>query len=416
MANTKHDRHVCIIDPSFTLESPSMKHLVYSVPALIGKGWRITVMAERVEQGLPVEFFRLRPRSRIPWLRTWEFLSMMQVNLRKFRCQHPGAVIFGTAGLPSNADVSAVHFLLHVWLQEARKIPDMNLRERAALCISRLDQRRFTRHFASDETILWLPVSESIADELLKVVPRPKRVCVLPNSYDESRFNSDTRDRFRKQKRIELNFDTKDFVFVFLSQGHYRRKGFWVAVEALAQLRREKSDMAYHPHLLVVGGTSRTLARLQRELSRRVSAWSTWIRFTGMIDRPEESLAAADAFLFPSFFEAFCLAEIEAAAMSLPLLLTAHHGSEMILQNGRNGLIISGNQALLVEQLHEFLSGSSLLGPIDPITLLPRNFQPSVGRALTRQQYSDYLLVLLDKAREAKHEQVLGSYRSASRQ
>lgn len=404
MANTRHDRHVCIIDPSFTLESPSMKHLVYSVPALIGKGWRITVIAERVEPGLPVEFLRLRPRTRIPWLRTWEFLAMMQVNLRKFRYQHPEAVIFGTAGLPSIADVSAVHFLLHVWLREARKIPDMNLRERAALVLSRLDQRRFTKHFASDETTLWLPVSESIADELLKVVPRPKRICVLPNSYDESRFNSDTRDRFRKQKRMELNFDTKDFVFVFLSQGHHRRKGFWVAVEALAQLRREKSELVYHPRLLVIGGTSRTLARIQRELSRQVSDWSKWIRFTGMVDRPEESLAAADAFLFPSFFEAFCLAEIEAAAMNLPLLLTAHHGSEMILQNGRNGLTISHDQALLVEQLHQFLSGTSLLGPIDPVTLRPRNFHPSVGRALTRQQYSDHLLGLLDRVREAKRE------------
>jgi glycosyltransferase involved in cell wall biosynthesis len=332
-----------------------MKHLVYSVSALIGKGWRITVMAEQVEPGLPVEFLQLRPRSRVPWFRTWEFLAMMQVNLRKFRYQHPEAVIFGTAGLPSTADVSAVHFFLHVWLREARKIPDMSLRERAALFLSRLDQRRFTRHFASDETALWLPVSESIADELRKVVPRPKRIWVLPNSYDESRFSLDTRDRFRKQKRMELNFDTNDFVFVFLSQGHHRRKGFWVAVEALAQLRREKSELAYHPRLLVIGGTPRTLARIQRELSRQVSDWSAWIRFTGMVDRPEESLAAADAFLFPSFFEAFCLAEIEAAAMSLPLLLTAHHGSEMILHHGRNGLTISHNQALLVEQAARIL-------------------------------------------------------------
>jgi glycosyltransferase involved in cell wall biosynthesis len=187
-----------------------------------------------------------------------------------------------------------------------------------------------------------------------------------------------------------------------------------VAVEALAQLRREKSELAYHPRLLVIGGTSRTLARIKRELSRQVSDWSGWIRFTGMVDRPEESLAAADAFLFPSFFEAFCLAEIEAAAMSLPLLLTPHHGSEMILQNGWNGLTISRNQPLLVEQLHEFLSGSSLLGPIDPITLRPRNFHPSVGRALTRQQYSDHLLVLLDKAREAKQKQLHGKYASPS--
>ena len=381
-----------------------MKHLVYSVPALIGAGWRITVIAERIQQGLPVQFLQLRPRSGIPWVRTLEFLARMEASVREFRSQNPEAVILGTAGLPPNAEVSAVHFLLHVWLREARKIPAMSLRERAALLFSRIDERRFTRHFASDETTLWLPVSESIADELRKIVAHPERICVLPNSYDESRFKPDTRDRFRKQKRMELNFDAKDFVFVFLSQGHHRRKGFWVAVEALAQLRREKHQLPHHPRLLVIGGIPKTLARLKRELSRKIPDWSAWIRFTGMVDRPEESLAAADAFLFPSFFEAFCLAEIEAAAMGLPLLLTKHHGSEMILQDGRNGLAISFNQALLVDQLRDFLSGSSALGSIDPETLAPANFHPSVGRALTRQQYSDRLLVLLDRVRQAKHE------------
>jgi len=32
--------------------------------------------------------------------------------------------------------------------------------------------------------------------------------------------------------------------------------------------------------------------------------------------------------------------EIEAAAMGLPLLLTPHHGSEMILKDGVNGLVL----------------------------------------------------------------------------
>jgi glycosyltransferase involved in cell wall biosynthesis len=402
MTDPKRDRQLCIVDPSFTLESPSMKHLVYAVPALIREGWKIAVIAERIEAHLPVEFLPLKPRKRNPLFRTFELFALMQKNVREFRIRHPEAIMFGTPGLPYDADVSAVHFLNHVWLRQAKKIPTMSLRERTKLIFSRLYDWRTAKDFRSSITALWLPVSESIANELQKVVAHPERIRLLANSYDETRFNSGARDRFRRVRRAALGFDTKDFVFVFLSQGHHRRKGFWLAIQALAQLRRSIHSLPFRPALLVIGGSPETLGRLTRELSRMTPDWSDWIFFTGMVERPEENLAAADAFLFPSFFEAFCLAEIEAAAMQLPLLLTAHYGSEMILEHGRNGLEISFNVSVMAQQLFDFLSGSSRLGPIDSGNLRPRNFRPSVGRALTRQQYGARLINLLDAVSQTK--------------
>jgi len=43
--------------------------------------------------------------------------------------------------------------------------------------------------------------------------------------------------------------------------------------------------------------------------------------------------------------------EIEAAAMGLPLLLTPHHGSEMILKDGVNGLVLPFDAAGIAEIL-----------------------------------------------------------------
>jgi glycosyltransferase involved in cell wall biosynthesis len=402
MAKQRDQKQLCIVDPGFVLESPSMKHLIYSVPALVREGWQITVMAERVEQHLQVEFLPLRTNIRSPALKMLQFSALVEKRVRDFRIANPDAVIFGTPGLPFATDIAAVHFLNHVWLREAKKIPAMSLRERVGLFYSRMQGWRTAKAFNSNLTFLWLPVSEAIADELRKVIAHPERVRVLPNSYDELRFNRDNRDRFRTLKRAELKFDSKKFVFVFLSQGHHRRKGFWVAVEALDQLRRTRRRLPYQVCLLVIGGVPATLARLKKVLSQQVPDWSDWIRFTGMVDRPEESLAAADAFLFPSFFEAFCLAEIEAAAIGLPLLLTKHHGSEMILEHGRNGLEISAKPSLLLQQIDDFLSGSSALGPIDPVSLRPRNFSFSIGRALTKAQYSASLLEFVDQVHEAK--------------
>jgi glycosyltransferase involved in cell wall biosynthesis len=397
MAGTKH---LCIVDPSFNLDSPTMKHLVQAVPALIEADWEVTVIAENIESNLPIEFQRLKPRMQIPILGGIGLFGQVQKSVRDFRLRHPEAIIFGTPAMPYQADVSAVHFLQHIWLREAHKVSGMEWRERAWLVLARMSAHRAAKDFSSNRSAIWLPVSESIATELQEVVARPDRVYVLPNSYDESRFNLATANRLRSHKRAELNFGAKDFVFAFLSQGHHRRKGFWVAVEAMVGLRKKKPP--YDPHFLVIGGLPATLNRLKLNLSHQVADWRDWIHFIGMVERPEESLAAADAFLFPSYFEAFCLAEIEAAAMGLPLLLTPHYGAEMILEHGRNGLTVPWQPPDLSNQLLAFLNGASPLGPIDPVNLRPRNLQPGVGRALSRSQYSAALLGFLETAYEER--------------
>jgi glycosyltransferase involved in cell wall biosynthesis len=394
------DKHLCIVDPGFTLESPTMKHLVYAVPALIAAGWRITVIAQEIERNLPVEFLPLRPPLRVPILGEIGFFNRLQNGVREFRARYPEALIFGTPAMPYDADISAVHFLQHIWLREARKVQGMDWRERAWLLLAKIYAQRAEKDFRSNRKAIWLAVSQSIAEELRQVVACPNRAYVLPNSYNESRFNSETVSRLRGDKRAELDFSAQEMVFAFLSQGHHRRKGFWIAVEAIALLR--KKQPAYTPRFLVIGGLPSTLTRLQQMLSRRIDGWRDWIHFTGMAERPEEYLAAADAFLFPSYFEAFCLAEIEAAAVNLPLLLTPHYGAEMILQPGQNGLTIDWQPSVLSNQLFDYLAGASPLGAIDPISLRPQNFEPSVGRALDRSQYSSALLEFLEAVHENK--------------
>ncbi|MBV8226419.1 MAG: glycosyltransferase family 4 protein, partial [Verrucomicrobia bacterium] len=295
-------KRLCIVDPGFTLDSPTMKHLVYAVPFLIDAGWLVTVIAENIESALPVEFQRLEPRVKIPVIGNFDFCGRVEKTVRDFRVRYPEAVVLGTPAMPYNADVTAVHFLQHIWLREAQKVPGMDWRECAWLLIAKIEARRAAKDFRSNRHTIWLPVSESIAKDLREVVANPEKAHVLPNSYDESRFNLDAAGRLRSRKRVELNFGFKDFVFAFLCQGHHRRKGFWVAVEAIARLRKINSP--YTSHFLVIGGAPSTLDRLKRTLSRQIDDWPDWIHFTGMVKCPEEYLAAADGLLFPSYFEA----------------------------------------------------------------------------------------------------------------
>ncbi|WP_306301512.1 glycosyltransferase family 4 protein [Verrucomicrobium spinosum] len=90
-------------------------------------------------------------------------------------------------------------------------------------------------------------------------------------------------------------------MFVFASAGHYRRKGFFLAVEALRIVRQR------HPQvkLLVVGGTPARLQALQDSLDKSHPDWREWMVFSGMVSDVERYYAAGDAFLFPSYSEAF---------------------------------------------------------------------------------------------------------------
>ena len=95
-----------------------------------------------------------------------------------------------------------------------------------------------------------------------------------------------------------------------------------------------------------------------------------------MTDQVERYLAAADAFLFPSYFEASCLAEIEAAAMGLPLLVTRHPGTEMIARPGKNGLFLEADPGDIADKMQRFAAKEFVFEV------------PQTGEALTRKEFA----------------------------
>jgi UDP-glucose:(heptosyl)LPS alpha-1,3-glucosyltransferase len=64
------------------------------------------------------------------------------------------------------------------------------------------------------------------------------------------------------------------------------------------------------------------------------------LHFIGSQPSSRAAYAAADVFVFPSYFEAFPLVALEAAAAGLPLLGAAVNGVEDLLSDGDNGFLI----------------------------------------------------------------------------
>lgn len=374
----KNSRSLLWIDAHLQYRSPTMKHLLYALPRLRAEGWEIKAWC--LDSDAPRDEVEHVFFPALRWLGPFELLYFTLVvnlyGLWRWLCRkpRPATIIHATCGTYLGADLTTVQFLGCVWAGTHLRLGFANWRELAVYPV--------TLFGACAERLQWWSpalrkvhaVSESVAAEVRRHTRPAVAVGVLPNSYDETRFNLEIRAGRRVGMRETLGLLPGEKVFCFVSTGHYRRKGFWLAVEALEGVRQTAAGK--NVRLLVVGGSERTLARLRDDLLRAFPNFERWITFVGMQAAVEDYYAASDVFIFPSYFEAFCLAEIEAAACGLPLLLTPHNGSEMILRDGVNGRLLSFDPKIMAGQIEEFLANG-----------LP-NFQPGVGRGLTRDEYA----------------------------
>jgi glycosyltransferase involved in cell wall biosynthesis len=361
-----------IIDPNMNLSSPSMKGVVSSLAAWKERGIETEVWCWTCDEHLPATIRKLPRIGDVRYLGGFVFSWLVFWRawwLFKVRKQLRPDVIYSIAWYHKACDVCHVHFSQFDWEKRQRLLGTHSLRDLAEHVINRLNLHR-ARSFLRRTTARKLVcVSQSVADDMRAENSRIP-IQVLPNSYDPQRFHLGVRDQFRAATRSKLGYDESRRVFIFVSTGHYRRKGFFLAVEAVRCLRQSHPEAC----LLVVGGREERLASLRRTLG----ADHDWITFTGMVPDVETYFAAADALLFPSYSEAFALVEVEAAACGLPLFLTPHHGSEMILDDGVNGRLLGFDAAQIAQVLAEFVegrwkpTGTSLKHAVDSATYAQR--------------------------------------------
>lgn len=349
-----------IVDPNFSASSPSMKGVVRSLPALRAAGFEVEAWCWECDPGLGLDRVVRLPRVGAVrgvgthvfgwWARLWSWWTF------SVRRRPRPDVIYTVAWYLPDCDVCHVHFSPWDWERRQRDLGWRGARDLLERVASRLGLGTARRFLARTTARRILCVSDAVADDVRAAARRPSvpaRVGVLPNGYDASVFHPGVRGRWRAESRRRFSLDEDDAVFIFVSTGHYRRKGFFFAVEALARLRER------HPRarLLVVGGDASRLRRLRRELDGSQPGWREFVTFTGNVNDVERCFAAADALLFPSYSEALALVEVEAAACGLPLFLTRHHGSEMILEDGINGRFLEFDAGSIAELLAEFIRG-----------------------------------------------------------
>jgi UDP-glucose:(heptosyl)LPS alpha-1,3-glucosyltransferase len=213
--------------------------------------------------------------------------------------------------------------------------------------------------------LLFLPVSRGVERELRAHYDIGEALVeIVPNAADTAMFHPRSADARAAWRRAN-GFQPADFIALFCG-GEWARKGLEEAIRGVGLAPGVK---------LFVAGDDPDRGRYRR-IAQDVGAGDRVV-FGGFRRDIPEAMAAADIFLFPSHYEAFSLASIEAAACGLPIVATRINGTEDFIVPGETGEFISREPAAIAEVVARLAANPELR------TRMGRNARESVERNYT---------------------------------
>lgn len=214
---------------------------------------------------------------------------------------------------------------------------------------SRAERRAYT-HRAQSPRTLFLPVSAGVATELrTHYAIGPASVEIIPNAADIHRFVPCPRGDVCS-RRAGLGLPAEGLLFAFVG-GEWARKGLDLAIQSIPRWSSRSAR-------LVVLGDDPDRLRFE-ELARSIGV-EAQVLFAGFTPRVEHWLSVCDAMVFPSWYEAFSLATIEAAACGLPLIATRINGTEDFVEPYETGLFCDHDPTSIANAVNTVIENPEL--------------------------------------------------------
>lgn len=171
-----------------------------------------------------------------------------------------------------------------------------------------------------------IATSERVRRDIADCYGRRNRTDVIYHGVDTELFHPRNRALNRTRIRVASGLDQNDFAFLFVGD---LRKGAGLAIDALTRVPNAK--------LMLVSRTPVDPYRRQAEEAEVADR----VHFFGPTDAIQEYYGAADAFVFPTPYDAFGMVISEAMATGLPVVTTREAGAAELIQDRNNGLLMS---------------------------------------------------------------------------
>jgi UDP-glucose:(heptosyl)LPS alpha-1,3-glucosyltransferase len=284
------------------------------------------------------------PRKPVP-LR----LLLFSRAVRKWAGNHPGWLLFSLERVPGVEVYRAGDGVHAEWLLRKRALrpgtwPLDYLRP---LNLAYLHLERAM--FGSPALRLVIANSNRGREEIVRRFGLPaEKVRVIHNGIDIARFPFDRMADARKRFRTRFGIPDGETVFLFVGSG-FARKG----VGTIARAARLLVARGCEPFrvVLVGKGDPSTYVRSAGPASGR-------LLFTGPVAGADDLFLGADAFLFPTVYEPFSNACLEAMAARLPVVTTAVNGASEVLREGESGFLLEDplDAPALADRMEKLLS------------------------------------------------------------
>jgi UDP-glucose:(heptosyl)LPS alpha-1,3-glucosyltransferase len=191
--------------------------------------------------------------------------------------------------------------------------------------VARIERARYTR--GNYRRVL--AISELVRRQILdRYQLPPGDVERLHPGVDLDRFAPDPAARERTRRVLGVGPAVPLIAFL---GSDYRRKGIATLLAAIVRLPGA--------HAFVVGG-ERADRRAQFEGEASAAGLSARVHWLGVQPDPQRWLAAADLLLFPSRFDAFGSAVLEALACGVPAVVSRAAGAAELVTEGKTGAVL----------------------------------------------------------------------------
>ncbi len=176
-----------------------------------------------------------------------------------------------------------------------------------------------------------IPASKFEKEQILRYYDLPPDdIIPVHGGVDYDHYNPSDRERRRKKIRDKYGFSDRDLIALFVGYD-FKRKGLPHLLRAMPQINDRIK-------LLAVGGTGglKECETLVSELKLEHRVF-----FSGPIYQESRNyFFGADLFIFPTLFDPFGTAALEAMAAGLPVIMSRTVGSAELVTSGKEGFLL----------------------------------------------------------------------------
>lgn len=316
---------VAVIIPKYGLTGGAEQFVAELTGRLIDQtGYDFHVCANRWQKPNAPIIFQQTPIISFPkFLTTPSFAYFVQghINRSNFSLVHSHERIFA-------ADIFTMHGIPHrYWVHNIRR-KQMSLYDLATDWV----EKKLVYQGKCKKFIAVSNLTKDIFLQEYKI--NPDKVAVINPGVDLSDYARHNKDSVRNDIRRELGINIADPVIIFASM-NFEIKGLDDILFSLAKLKAQN-----HKFKLIVAGKGNI--KKYTKMSEEAQIISDII-FTGPVSKEHliKMYLASDLYIMLSKFDTFGMVVLEAMAAGLPVIISSNVGARDIVQEGKNGFIVS---------------------------------------------------------------------------